>query len=585
MPGRHVVQYYDSPAYLAESVATFLAEGLDQGHGAVAICTPSHQALIEKCLEAAGVDVAAQLRAHDLRFLDAAEVLDQLMSDGHIDEARLEPVLGRLLWQSGRGGVRGVRIYGEMVYLLCERGQFAEAAHLERAWNVARHEQTSVSTLCAYHRSQFAGEEGSGHFETICEAHDDVLPSEEWMRLDVPMQLRRVADLERQAARQAHLLVELEDALKKQAESDRHKDEFLAMLGHELRNPLAPIVTALELMSLRGDRASTRERQIIRRQIVHLTHLVDDLLDASRLARGQIRLDKVPVELFEIVRRAVEIASPALDERRHHLTVSVPRHGLVVHADLVRLSQVLANLLGNAAKYTDPGGHVSVHAHCEDSTIVVEVADDGSGIAPHLLPTIFDAFVQGDQAIDRGKGGLGLGLALVKNLTRLHGGTVTVHSDGPGKGSSFVLRLPSWQGSSATERPIMATGEELAAANALTHKVLLVDDNEDAADLLAEALRLHGCEVTVAHDGLEALAAARKSRPDIALVDLGLPVIDGYELAERLRETLGQDAPKLIAITGYGQESDRVRTLQAGFVAHVVKPVSLVDVFDAIASA
>jgi signal transduction histidine kinase/BarA-like signal transduction histidine kinase len=584
LSGRHVVQYYDSPAYLADSVAQFLTEGLRAGEGVVVVCTARHRELIEECLEAYGTVVANVLRTHDLRFLDAADTLDQLMPGEQIDLARFESLAGKMVWQSSRGGHRSVRLYGEMVSLLCERGKFEEAARLEWLWNdIMRRE--SLSLYCAYRISQFGHEGLAHHFEHICDAHDEVLPSEEWMRLDQRTQLRRVADLERQAARHERILVELQDALKKQAETDRHKDEFLAMLGHELRNPLAPIFTALQLMSLRGDPVSTREREVIRRQANHLTHLVDDLLDVSRIARGKIKLEKVPIELAKLMARAVEVASPVFEERRHHLTISVPRSGLIVDADVVRLSQVLANLLGNAAKYTDPGGRISIVGHRSGSEIVVEVTDNGNGIAPDLLPTIFDVFVQGDRSIDRAKGGLGLGLALVKNLTQLHGGSVSAHSDGLGKGSTFVLRLPASDTVSAIKAPVATPSEKRRAASVPGHRVLLVDDNQDAASVLAEVLRLRGCEVTVAHDGLQALSLANNGRHDIALVDLGLPVMDGYELAERLREGLGLEAPKLIAVTGYGQESDRARTHQAGFVAHLVKPVGLEDLLETIARA
>jgi signal transduction histidine kinase len=516
---------------------------------------------------------------------DNADVLEQMMPACRFDESAIEATLGRLIWPSSRGGRRPVRMYGELAPLLWERGQLDDAVRLERLADTfsRRHD---LPIFCGYGVSQFARDGLARHFESICDAHEAVLPSEEWMRLDGCAKLRRVADLERQAARQERVLAELEHALKKQAEADRHKDEFLAMLGHELRNPLAPIFTALQLMSLRGDPTSTREREVIRRQAHHLTHLVDDLLDVSRVARGKIKLEKVPIELAELMARAVEIASPVFEERRHHLTISVPRRGLVIDADVVRLSQVLANLLGNAAKYTDPGGRVSVVAHRSGADIVVEVADNGNGIAPDLLPIIFDVFVQGDQAIDRAKGGLGLGLALAKNLTQLHGGSVSAHSDGPGRGSTFVLRLPASEDiASVSKAPRPTPSEKLRAATVAAHRVLLVDDNEDAADVLAEVLRLRGCDVSVAHDGLEALSLARDGGHDIALVDLGLPVMDGYELADRLRETLGPEAPKLIAVTGYGQESDRVRTHQAGFVAHLVKPVGLEELLETIAKA
>jgi signal transduction histidine kinase len=582
---RHVVQYYDSPELLAESVARFLAEGFELGQAGVIICGLQRSELVERCLMRDGWPVRDKAGSIDLRVFDNVDVLEQLMPSGMFDESRIETTLGKLIWPSSRAGRRAVRLYGELAPLLLERGQFEDALRLEQLADTfsQRHD---LPIFCGYRMSQFAHDGLAYQFGSICDAHDTVLPSEELMTCDQRRQLRRVADLERQAARQERILAELQQALKKQAEADRHKDEFLAMLGHELRNPLAPIFTALELMSLRGDRTSTRERDVIRRQANHLTHLVDDLLDVSRVARGKIKLEKVPVEIADLLARAVEMASPVFEERGHHLTISVQRQGLVVDADVVRLSQVLANLLGNAAKYTDPGGRVSVVAHRAGSEIVVEVTDNGNGIAPELLPMIFDVFVQGDQEIDRAKGGLGLGLALAKNLTHLHGGSVSAHSDGPGQGSTFVLRLPaSHANASATQAPRPTPSEKLRAATVPVHKVLLVDDNEDAADVLAEVLRMRGCEVTVAHDGLEALGFAKEARHDIALVDLGLPVMDGYELADRLRETLGLEAPKLIAVTGYGQESDRARTHQAGFVAHLVKPVGLEELLDTISKA
>jgi PAS domain S-box-containing protein len=365
-------------------------------------------------------------------------------------------------------------------------------------------------------------------------------------------------------------------------EADRRKDEFLAMLGHELRNPLAPIMTGLKLMQLRGV-GGDRERQIIERQVKYLVHLVDDLLDVSRITRGKVELNKEPLELATVLAKAIEMASPLYEERAHQLTVDVPRKGLLVEADPIRLAQILANLMTNAAKYTDPHGRVVVSARREGGQVAISVADSGIGISPSVLPQIFDMFVQGDRALDRSQGGLGIGLTLARSLVEAHGGTISAHSAGLGLGSEFTVRLPSSTGRAATERePDGGVGED-GSLQASGVRILVVDDNTDAADVLADVLRAAGHEVAVAYDGPHALGLARTFQPNAALLDIGLPVLDGYELAERLRELLAGRALRLVAVTGYGQETDKDRSRAAGFDAHLVKPIdvrSLVALLD-----
>jgi signal transduction histidine kinase len=361
---------------------------------------------------------------------------------------------------------------------------------------------------------------------------------------------------------------------RREAESaSRAKDEFLAMLGHELRNPLAPMLTALQLMRLRGDSALERERVVIERQTRHLVRLVDDLLDVSRIARGKIDLRLEPLDLADIVAKAIEMASPLLEERGHALEVDVAR-GLVVDGDPARLAQVAANLLTNAAKYTEKGGRVWLHAAAADGRAVLTVRDSGIGISPEMLPRVFDMFTQERQALDRTQGGLGLGLTIVRNFTALHGGTVEARSDGRNRGSEFIVRLPLAAG--RAER-VSAAAPERSVAAAAPHgpSVLVVDDNEDAAAMLAEYVESLGYRVRAVHDGVAALDAAIEAAPDIALLDIGLPVMDGYELAARLRQTEAGSAVKLVAITGYGQPADRERTRALGFDAHLVKPVDL----------
>ena len=364
--------------------------------------------------------------------------------------------------------------------------------------------------------------------------------------------------------------------------ANRSKDEFLAMLGHELRNPLAPILTAVQLMALRGPHDGlAHERTVIERQLKHVVRLVDDLLDVSRITRGKVELRKQRVELAEIVADAIEQASPLLEQGRHVLETDVPRAGLLVCADRQRLAQVISNLLTNAAKYTEPGGHISVRGAREGDRVVVRVRDSGIGIAPDMLPRIFDLFVQQPQAIDRSRGGLGLGLTIVKNLVAMHDGEVAAHSDGPGQGSELVVSLPAEPTRDGATADAPAPADEPArAGEAAPARVLIVDDNEDAADLLSLVLEARGYQTRVAPDGPSALRVAVEFRPTTALLDIGLPVMDGFELARRLR-AMPELAPlRLIAVTGYGQETDRQRSRDAGFDHHLVKPIDVKTVVD-----
>jgi PAS domain S-box-containing protein len=354
-------------------------------------------------------------------------------------------------------------------------------------------------------------------------------------------------------------------------EADRRKDEFLALLSHELRNPLAPILTAAEIMKLRGDVPAPQEREVIVRQAHYLVRLVDDLLDVSRVARGKVTLTKKTLELADIVAKAVEATAPLLEQRRHQLALTIPSYGLPVEADEVRLTQVVNNLLTNAARYTDPGGRIEVAAERDGDDVVLRVRDNGAGIAPALLPHVFEMFVQGARGSDRSEGGLGLGLSLVQSLTALHGGTVTVHSEGLGRGSEFTIRLPA---SVPLLRPApLAALATRRIAGGCGHRVLVVDDNRDAGTMISKLLAEAGYEVQIAGDALQALSVAPMFRPHVAIVDIGLPVMDGYTLGCELRARMGGGAPTLVALTGYGQERDQRRSAEAGFALHLVKPV------------
>jgi PAS domain S-box-containing protein len=366
-------------------------------------------------------------------------------------------------------------------------------------------------------------------------------------------------------------------------QANRAKDEFLAMLGHELRNPMAPIVTALQLIKLRADGEASKEHQILERQVAHMMHLIDDLLDVSRITRGKIELKRRRFDLRDSLAKAIEIASPLFEQRRHHFDLQVPARPIFVEADEARLTQVFANLLTNAAKYTNPGGRIALSVTQVGTEVAVQVVDNGIGIDAELLPRVFDLFVQGYQSSARSTGGLGLGLALVRSLIIQHGGTVEAHSPGRGKGSTFVVKLP------ALAEEIKAAGERSGplstAFPASAHKqsILIVDDNVDACMLLADILSAVGHDVKTANDGPEALELVKQFAPDTAILDIGLPVMDGYELARKLTTTLPKK-PRLIAVTGYGQSADTARSEAAGFDRHLVKPVDLRKLLDTIKS-
>jgi PAS domain S-box-containing protein len=366
----------------------------------------------------------------------------------------------------------------------------------------------------------------------------------------------------------------MEDTLRRTREeaeeANRAKDEFLAMLGHELRNPLAPIVTAMELLRLRGTRLP--ELDIVDRQVGHMRHLVDDLLDVSRITRGKLELDRRPIDVREVVDRAMEQAGPLLEQRGNRVELQLPEHGLGIDADRNRMAQVLANLLTNASKYSDPGSRIVLRGERAGDKVRISVADEGIGIAPEMLANVFEPFVQQGQSIERSRGGLGLGLAIVRSLVTAHGGRVRAESAGLGHGSTFVVELPT---------QLLATVEaererpEAPLRGGEGRRVLIVDDNTDAADTLRIALEQLGYVVEVAPDGPSALERAWSFQPSVILLDIGLPFMDGYEVARHLRAAGKAPLPRLLAVTGYGQAADRERTRAAGFEAHLVKPINL----------
>jgi two-component system CheB/CheR fusion protein len=398
------------------------------------------------------------------------------------------------------------------------------------------------------------------------------------------VQKRRHHDeLERRVAERTAELARVNDSLQAEIAERRRieealqaanhrKDEFLAMLGHELRNPLAPIRNILEVVKRRGAERRKDVKhawEVVERQVQQLTRLVEDLLDVSRIGQGKISLIHQPTELAAVVAAAVEGCRPLIDSRRHRLDVSLPREPLRVRGDATRLTQVVQNLLNNAAKYTDPGGHIRLTLRREGDDAVLRVRDNGVGIPADVLPRIFDLFAQADHTLDRSHGGLGVGLTLVRKLIELHDGTVAAVSAGKGHGSEFSVRLPLL----ATEvKPAAPAPPAEPAAPGPARRILVVDDNRDAATSLATLLGLLGNETRLAHDGPAALETAHLFRPEVVFLDIGLPGMDGYEVARQLRARPELSGVVLAALTGWGQEEDRRRALEAGFHHHLTKP-------------
>lgn len=366
--------------------------------------------------------------------------------------------------------------------------------------------------------------------------------------------------------------------------ANRRKDEFLAMLAHELRNPLAPIATAAELLKLSTfeEGRVRKTSEVISRQVAHMTELVDDLLDVSRVTRGLVTLQEETLNVSSVLADAIEQTHTLMETKRHRFSVQVHKEQFFIKGDRTRLIQVFSNLLNNAAKYTSPEGHITLRVEGNEAEVQVVVEDNGIGVAPSLQSHIFDLFTQAERTPDRAQGGLGLGLALVKSLIELHGGQVAMHSEGVGKGSVFTVILPRENGTNLQVKHIGLESGLPPGSNAA--HVLIVDDNRDAADTLSLLLQTLGHEVSVSYNPVDALTLAQRISPAVMFVDIGLPDMDGFELARRLRAIPETEGSLLVAVTGYGQPQDKEHALEAGFDYHLVKPISLGQVVELLAT-
>jgi len=574
----HLVQYYEKEGFLYDRVTDFMSDGLRGSDAAVLIATRAHRDGVESRLARKGVDLSRLTAGGRYHALDAQETLSRFMVDGSPDPRRFATTIGPVI-RTARSGDRRVLAFGEMVALLWAEGNRDAAIRLEELWNDLARTET-FALLCAYPISHFDDAGYAKPFAEINAAHSWVTPAESYSIAEADERNRVIAALQQKAAaleaeseQRAALEVALRGKIDELAEVDRRKDEFLAMLGHELRNPLAPVTTALQIMRIHETEPSrvARSREIVERQIEHMTRLIDDLLDVSRITRGKIELREQPLLLSSVIERAIESVRPLIDERGHRILLDLPTEPITFLADPARLAQVFANLLNNAAKYTDVGGRIWLHARVEGNDLVVGVKDDGPGLSKELRNHAFELFMQGPQTRARARGGLGIGLTLVRRLVELHGGTVEALSEGPGKGTEFVVRLP-------LRLPPVADGAPPTAGVASSgpkRRILVVDDNVDAAEALGELLRDYGHEVATAHDGPQALDNARLHHPEIILLDISMPEMDGYEVARRMRGELGLGDALLIALSGYGEDRHRRLAREAGFDQHVTKPVDV----------
>jgi signal transduction histidine kinase/ActR/RegA family two-component response regulator len=578
-PFQHTVQFYESDIFLVESVSRLIGDGIEAGEAGLIIATPSHREAIEACLLARGIDVPSLLIQNRFLSLDASETLAQFMADEYPNTAHFEDVIGKSVAGTTNASPRHhTRAFGEMVALLWADGKHDAALRLEELWNGLA-KRVRFSLCCGYPLNGFSGVLGASHLNRVCGEHSEIIPAESYTSLaTADARMRIIIDLQRKARLlESEMAVRraVEEELRRKvadlAEADKRKNEFLAMLGHELRNPLSAVANAIATAHL-NDNHRDRALDIARRQTGQLTRLVDDLLDIARIKQGRIALRKEVVNFASLIDRALEETRPIADAHRTEVAFSMAPETLSINvaADPARLQQVLSNLIHNAIKFSQPGNRVEMELLRRGDAATVRIRDWGIGIAPEMLPRVFDLFAQGDVLADRVYGGLGMGLTLVRQLVELHGGRVEAHSGGLGKGSEFVVSFPIVK----TDRKVPETTD--ARPETSRHaRVLIVEDNPDGAESMRMLLELLGHHVRVAADGFQALDMLVENTFDVILIDIGLPFMDGYALASHIRALPAARPMRLVALTGYGQDDDRRRALAAGFDLHLVKPVDV----------
>jgi signal transduction histidine kinase/ActR/RegA family two-component response regulator len=574
----HLVQFYEDDHFLVDSMADHLGEGLKAGDGAVIVASRPHREAIEARLSANGFDLAKLSEQGRFVSADAHETLAKICLDDFPNVDRFADAIGRTFSRTnGASPNRFTRAFGEMVAIQWAQGRRDAALHLEGLWNELQR-KLNFSLFCAYPINSFSSALDGDYLLKVCAAHSDVVPAESFSRLgnerdrqrSIAYLQQKAALLESEMAQRKRIEEELRNRIDELAESDRRKNEFLAMLGHELRNPLSAMLNAITAADL-DESSRDRAIDIARRQTIQLARLVDDLLDVARITQGRISLRKEPIGVVSLVERSIEETRAAAELRRQRLTVVTPpdTHTICVDVDPARMQQSISNVIHNAIKFTQTQGRIEVSLRRQGANVAIRIRDSGIGIAPEVLPRVFDLFAQGNVSIDRSQGGLGVGLTLVRRLVSMHGGNVEAHSAGIGKGSEFEIILPILDDSNHTA-PIDSKPDVQK-----TSRVLVVEDNRDAAESLQMLLELFGHEVQVAEDAFRALEILREDSFHALIIDIGLPRMDGYALAGRIRALPKGRSMRLIALTGYGQDDDRRRSLSAGFDQHLVKPVDI----------
>lgn len=590
--GDHLCLVFETPAELTAALVPFLRTGL-AAHERCLYIGPSEAAeRIERDLEASGVRVGRERDRGAIVLLDQRECW---LQGGRFDPWAMMDLLRQAEQQALDDGFSGLRATWDMEWVLngCPGSQrlIEYEAHLNRFLAGSR-----TAVLCRYSRASSSTEliQGVLHTHPLAVLGDQVCPNAYYEPAEMVLgdrspddrvdwmiaQLRRARLNEEKLEEVTRRLAQQRGALER---ADRAKEEMLAMLAHELRNPLGTISNALQVLRFHGeehDETWTRAIDTAERQVLHQALLVDDLLEASRVTRGQIELNCEEIDLVVLVRETVEGYREALRAAGLVLDLELPEEELRVRGDRLRLSQALSNLLHNATKFTTPGDHVAVRVHRspEGKRAEVVVHDSGQGIAPEELPRVFEIFAQADHSLDRARGGLGVGLAVVKGLIEMHGGDVEVRSEGEGRGAELIFRVPLLPAARWTARETVREIAPLASAPTEEHRrILVVEDNPDAAAMMRDFLELAGHEVELASTGTDGVAAARQFHPEVVLCDLGLPGMNGFEVAAQLRRDPDMASVKLIAVTGYGGEEDRRRSKAAGFDLHLTKPVDPVQ--------
>jgi signal transduction histidine kinase/ActR/RegA family two-component response regulator len=589
-PCRHHVQFYEDSDYLCDEVTNFIWAALGEGDPVVVIAIHTHELIVRKRLEERLFDVTRAVQAGHIVFLDAEATLTTFMIGDEPDLALFDAAVGRVARDArARHDGRPLCAYGEMVDILVKRGNIAAAIRLEQLWNEVG-KSDELSLLCGYSLDNFRSHTRTDDFKAICGLHSHVRPSETFSAIeDKDARLREVTLLQQRAkALEAEVerREELERALKTIAHeletANRMKDDFLATVSHELRTPLNAMLGWTRMLRAGGLSSEKQQRALetIERNANAQTYLIEDLLDVSRIISGNIRLNVGTVDVAMVVENAIEAVKPSAQANGVTILSTVDSTVVPIGGDAERLQQVAWNLLTNAVKFTPQGGTVSVEVHRRDSSVDILVADDGRGIAPEFLPRVFERFRQADSPTTRKHGGLGLGLAIVRHLTELHGGTVSVHSEGLGRGATFTVCLPmSPPRTTSLERlpalriapaPVIHDVQELDGIH-----VLVVDDEADARELISEMLDSCKARVTTAVSVEEAMGLIQSVRPDVVVSDIAMPGEDGYDLIRKLRalpEASGRRIPA-VALTAYTRLEDRTKALVAGFNMHVPKPV------------